>query len=111
MQSTLATSHKPRKKFATSRPDHDVAKVGSKEAHDEIRAYVAIRDLLLHDAEVTTTAESLRRATIANEFVETCLQSPRSPYEAQHLERSESESERARCSEVRAAITRLQHKL
>ncbi len=86
-------------------------KIGSKEARDEIQAYVAIRDLLLSDAEVTTTVESLRRATIANEFVETCLRPPRSPYEAQSLEQRQSARELERCCAAKMRIATLQQKL
>jgi hypothetical protein len=88
-----------------------LAKIGSKEARDEIQAYVAIRDLLLSDAEVITTVESLRRATIANEFVETCLQPPRSPYEAQSLEQRQAARELERCSAAKMRIATLQRKL
>ena len=89
----------------------DLARTGSQEARDEIYAYVAIRDLLLSDAEVTTTPESLRRATMANEFVETCLQPPRSPYEAQYLLQIDVTRERERCTEARNRISALGRKL
>ena len=89
----------------------NLAKTGSKKARDEIQAYVAIRDLLLNDAEVTTTVESLRRATIANEFVETCLRPPRSPYEAQSLEQRHAARELERCCAAKMRIATLQQKL
>jgi hypothetical protein len=87
------------------------AKTGSKEARDEIYAYVAIRDLLLHDAEVTTTTESLRRAATANEFVENCLRPARSPYEGQYLRQIDAAREYARCVEARNRIAQLTRRL
>jgi len=87
------------------------AQADSKEARAEIQAYAAIRDLLLNDAEVTTTTESLRRATIANEFVENCLQPPRSPYQAQHLESRQAARELERCCVAKMRIATLQQKL
>jgi hypothetical protein len=86
-------------------------RTGSKEARDEIQAYAAIRDLLLNDAEVTTTVESLRRARVANDFVETCLRPPRSPYEAQSLGQREAKRELERCCATRIRIAALEQKL
>ena len=61
------------------------AESSSKQAVEEISAYIAIRDVLLVEAEEVTTRARLDRLTNANEFVETCLRPPRSPYEAQWL--------------------------
>jgi hypothetical protein len=91
-------------------PTRDQAKTGSK-ARDEIYTYIAVRDLLLHDAEVTTTAESLRRAACANDFVENCLRPPRVPYEAQYLGEIDAARQREHCHEARARIAKLQQKL
>ena len=109
----FALQSSPRKGIKNPRQPEfpSLTKVGSKEARDEIQAYVAIRDLLLSDAEVTTTAESLRRATIANEFVETCLRAPRSPYEAQSLEQRQAARELERCCAAKMRIATLQQKL
>jgi hypothetical protein len=87
------------------------AKTGSKETRDEIYSYVAIRDLLLHDAEITTTMESLRRASIANDFVENCLRPARPPYEGQCLRQIDAAREYARCVEARNRIAQLTRKL
>jgi hypothetical protein len=87
------------------------ALTGSKEAGDEIQTYAAIRDLLVSDAEVTTTAETLRRAAIANDFVETCLGPPRVPYEAQYLEDRQAARELERCCAVKMRIATLEQKL
>jgi predicted nuclease of restriction endonuclease-like (RecB) superfamily len=89
----------------------DHQKTGTREAREEIQTYVAIRDLLLSDAEVTTTPESLRRATIANEFAETCLQAARSPYEAQFLETHQAARELERCCAAKMRIATLHQKL
>jgi len=89
----------------------DETKTGSKEARDEIHAYVAIRDLLLSDAEKAPTQESLRRASMANEFVETCLQTARSPYEAQCLDEEEAVRERERCNAAKMRIATLHQRI
>jgi hypothetical protein len=106
---TLRSS--PGKRFQSPPKFSSLNETGSKEASDEIQAYVAIRDLLLSDAEVTTTAESLRRATIANEFVETCLRPPRSPYEAQSLEQRQAARELERCRAAQMRLATLEQKL
>ncbi len=77
------------------------------EARDEIHAYIAIRDLLLSEAEKAATEESLHRVSIANESVETCLLPLRSPYEAQYLTEMDAARERLRCSEARRRIAEL----
>src|SRR5437762_2105413 len=59
-------------------------------AVEEISAYISIRDGLLREAEKSATCEMLRRASIANDFVETCLQPARSPYEAQFLSEADA---------------------
>jgi hypothetical protein len=88
----------------------DHAQIESKEARDEIKAYAAIRDLLLSDAEVTTSIESLRHAAIANELLEICLRPPRSPWQAQYLEPREAARELVRCSATKMRIAALQRK-
>jgi hypothetical protein len=88
----------------------DHAQVGSKEARDEIEAYATIRDLLLSDAEVTNSVESLRRAAIANELLESCLRPPRSPWQAQYLEPREAARELDRCCATKMRIAALQQK-
>lgn len=77
---------------------------------DEINAYVAIRDIALAEFEKEMTALNLKRACIANGFVETCLkQAPaRSSYEAQRLPKAIAVRERARCDAVKLRIALLQ---
>jgi len=93
-------------KTQTRSSDH--AQVWSEKARDEIQAYAVIRDLLVSDAEVTTSVENLGRATIANEFVESCLRPPRSPWQAEYLEPREAARERERCCAAKMRIAALQ---
>ena len=88
----------------------EAATISSKYGIEEIAAYIVIRDGLLADAEKATTSESLRRAAIANDFVETCLESPRPPYEAQSLPQLDAVRERQRCENVRLRIAELSAK-
>jgi hypothetical protein len=83
------------------------AESSSKQAVEEINAYIAIRDILLVEAKEVTTRARLDRLTIANEFVETCLRPPRSPYEAQCLAEIDAIRERKRCASVKVRIAEL----
>lgn len=76
-------------------------------AAEVINSYVAIRDLLLGQAEEATTEANLRRAWVANEVVETCLRPVRVPYEAQCLAEADAARERQRCKEVKVRIAEL----
>jgi len=78
-----------------------------KHAVEEINAYIAIRDILLTQAEETTTSANLRSVTVANELVETCLRPARPPYEAQCLRESDAVRERERCASVKLRIAEL----
>jgi hypothetical protein len=80
---------------------------GLKHAVEEINAYIAIRDILLIQAEESTTGAKLRSVAIANELVETCLRPARSPYEAQCLLESDAVRERERCAAVKVRIAEL----
>jgi hypothetical protein len=77
----------------------------------EIHSYLAVRDLLLAEAEQNGTEASLQRARIANEFAETCLRSPRSPYEAQYLAETDAARERHRCKGVKLRIAELRARI
>lgn len=79
----------------------------STSAAEEIEAYIAIRDGLLAAAEKAATCEMLRRVSIANDFVETCLKPARSPYETQFLPEGEAARERERCQAAKARIAQL----
>jgi hypothetical protein len=80
---------------------------GSKYATAEINAYIAIRENVLGEAEQAPTSKSLKRAETANDFVETCLKAPRSPYDAQYLPEQDAARERTRCAAVKARIAKL----
>jgi hypothetical protein len=79
----------------------------SKQAVEEINAYIAIRDLLLGETEEVTTRARLDRLTILNEFVEICLSPARPPYEAQCLAEIDAIRERKRCAAVKIRIAEL----
>jgi hypothetical protein len=74
---------------------------------DEINSYVAIRDMRIAAAEQRTTPENLRLASLANDFVETCLQRPHSVYAAQYLPEQSAAFERKRCAAVNTRIAEL----
>jgi hypothetical protein len=82
----------------------------SKHAHNEIHAYIAIRDRLLSEAEENPTNSTLHRAWIANDVVEIFLKPMRTPYEAQHLPEDEAAEQRKRCATVNKRITELRKK-
>jgi len=105
-ESTVQFSHPEETQIRSS--DH--AQVGSERARDEVQVYAVIRDLLVIDAEVATSVESLRRAAAANEFVESCLQPPHSPWQAEYLEPGEAARQRERCGAAKMRIAALQHK-
>jgi hypothetical protein len=79
----------------------------SAQAVEEINAYIAVRDVLLVEAEEVTTRARLDRLTIANEFIETCLRPARSPYETQCLAETSAICERKRCAAVKVRIAKL----
>jgi len=80
---------------------------GSKQAIEEINAYIAVRDVLLVEAEEVTAPARLDRLTVANEFVETCLRPARPPYQAQCLTETVAIRERKRCAAVKVRIAEL----
>jgi len=84
---------------------------GSKQAFEELYAYVAIRDSLLVEAEEVMTGAKLDSVAIANEFVETCLKLSRAPYQAQHLPEVDAVRERKRCEVVTLRITKLRARI
>ena len=91
-------------KARTSRPPE---RASSEYAIAEISAYIAIRDNLLAEAEKTPTSRLLKRAEIANDFVETCLKAPRSPYDAQYLPEQDAARERTSCAAAKIRIAKL----
>ena len=91
------TSEKPQQRSTKA--------VDSQYAVDEINAYIAIRDNLL--AEATATSRNLRRLSLANDFVQSCLKPARSPYETQYLPERDADRERKRCAAVKIRIAEL----
>ena len=79
----------------------------SKQVVEEINAHIAVRDVLLVEAEGVTTCARLDRLKISNEFVETCLRPARSPNEAQCLAERHAIRERKRCAAVKFRIAEL----
>jgi hypothetical protein len=74
---------------------------------DEIRAYATIRDLALAEAERITNNLNLKRARIANDFVENSLKPARTPYDGQHLPEGDAARERQRCEAVKVRLSLL----
>jgi hypothetical protein len=89
------------------RPPILTSAFGSAYSVAEIKAYIAIRDQLLAEAEEKRTAAKLASTTLANDFVQGCLNPVRSPYEAQCLPESDAVLERKRCEAVRNRIAQL----
>jgi hypothetical protein len=76
-------------------------------ASEEIYAYVAARDTLLTEAEEEPSAVTVKRARLANDFVENCLRPASVPYGGQFLSEQEAVRERQRCRNVSARIAQL----
>src|SRR6266550_2195430 len=94
-------------KAARKSPKAANHKTESKQAVEEIHAYIAIRDGLLAEAEKKPTCELLRRLATANDFVEHWLKPARTPYEAQFLPEIDATRERLRCETVKTRIVQL----
>jgi hypothetical protein len=76
-------------------------------AISEIRAFIAIRDNLLAEAEKSRAKAKLDSVGVANEFVNSCLKPARPPYQTQCLPEPEAVRERKRCEAVRTRIAEL----
>lgn len=97
-----AIPQKPQRKSAAA-----TEPVTSKYAIDEINAYIALRDNLLSEAEATMTSAILRRLSLANDFIQSCLKPARPPYKAQYLPERDADRERKRCAAVKIRIAEL----
>jgi hypothetical protein len=82
--------------------------IGSAQALAEIAAYAAIRDELLIEAEELKTRAKLDSVTIANDFVQGCLNPARAPYQSQSLPEPEAARHRKRCQAVKKRVAELQ---
>jgi hypothetical protein len=78
---------------------------------EEIFSFIAVRDLLLAEAEELTTEASLHRVWMANEFAERCLEPSRPPYQAQSLPEAEALFERRRCKAVKLRLAELRSRV
>ncbi len=107
MQATLP-SRATRKGAApkpTSRPSANPQE--RRAVAEEIFSFIAVRDLLLAEAEDHTSEASLHRVWMANEFAERCLEPARPPYQAQTLPEAEAVFERRRSQNVKVRIAEL----
>ncbi len=106
MQATLPhrRSEKNRSNKSTARPP---APADNDAVAEEIFSFIAVRDLLLAEAEELTTETSLHRVWMANEFAERCLEPARPPYQAQSLPEAEAIYERRRCKTAKVRIAEL----
>ena len=91
----------------TPKREHAPADDVSQTARDEINAFIAIRNILLAEAEKSPTSKAVESAAIANDLVEDCLQNPRSPYDAQCLLQADAARERRVCREAKQRIAQL----
>lgn len=77
----------------------------------EIKAYIAIRDDLLAEAEQLKTRAKIDSLAVANDFVRSCLKPARPPYESQCLPEADAVHERKRCEAVRTRIAELRSQI
>ena len=107
MQATL-TSRRPRPKTSTQ----PTPKAGAPNpVAEEIFSFIAVRDLLLAEAEEQPTEASLHRVWMANEFAERCLEPARPPYQTQSLPAAEANFERRRCKTVKVRLAALRTRI
>ena len=104
MQATL-TSRKSTTKNSTTKTE------AANAVAEEIFSFIAVRDLLLAEAEDHPTEGSLHRVWMANEFAERCLEPARPPYQAQSLPTAEAIFERRRCKTIKVRIAELRTRI
>ncbi len=80
-------------------------------AAEEIHSFIAVRDLLLAEAEELTNEANLHRLWMANEFAARCLEPARAPYQMQCLSPVEATVERRRCQAVNVRIAQLRQRI
>ena len=85
--------------------------IGSVNVIAEIKAYIAIRDDLLAEAEQLKTQAKIDSLAVANDFVQSCLKAARLPYESQCLPEADALRERKRCEAVRSRIAELRSQI
>jgi hypothetical protein len=97
-----------RSKLRKARPP---TRIGSLNVIAEIKAYIAIRDDLLAEAEQLKTPAKIDSLAVANDFVQSCLKAARPPYESQYLPEADALRERKRCQAVRSRIAELRSQI
>jgi len=85
--------------------------IGSLNVIAEIKAYIAIRDGLLAEAEQLKTWAKIDSLAVANDFVQSCLKAAPPPYESQCLPEADAVRERERCEAVRSRIAELRSQI
>ena len=83
----------------------------SHHAAEEIGAYIAVRDLLLSEAQKRLTKSALERLVLANDFVQNCLRAVTGPYLEQYLPEKDAARELKRCASVTATIAKFRARL
>ena len=83
----------------------------SREAAEEIFAYIAVRNALLDEALRFPTEASLRSLEIANETVAATVRPAREPYTAQSLDGPAAAYERSQCEAISRQIEELRARL
>jgi hypothetical protein len=86
-------------------------RIGSLNVIAEIKAYIAIRDGLLAEAEQLKTQAKIDSLAVANDFVQSCLKAARLPYESQCLPEADALRERKRCEAMRSRIAELRSQI
>jgi len=93
------------------RKTRSTKRIGSVNVIAEIKAYIAIRDGLLAEAEQLKTQAKIDSLAVANDFVQSCLKAARLPYESQCLPEADALRERKRCEGVRSRIAELRSQI
>ena len=102
------TKSTSRSKLRKSKP---IRWISSPQVIAEIKAYIAIRDDLLAEAEHLKTRAKLDSAAVANDFVRSCLKPARPPYESQYLPERHAVRERKRCDAAERRIAELREQV
>ena len=107
MQRTLPYRQTKKNRSAKSNAGSQVPLSEINPVAEEIHSFIAVRDLLLAEAEELTNETNLHRLWMANEFAARCLEPARAPYQAQCLPPAEAAAERQRCRAVDLRIGQL----
>lgn len=107
MQATLPLRQTKKNRAAKPAAPPSASSPASNPVAEEIHSFIAIRDLLLAEAEELTDETNLHRLWMANEFAARCLEPARAPYQAQSLPPAEAAAERQRCKTINLRIAQL----